>query len=95
MSEIKETMLTTIDNPYNPFKQWDQWLAFDEQKGYYTCNYLARIATNSDSLSEVENAEIIDAAMDDIIKIDPLGIYMKIAADDTPLGIPVNPGGGS
>ena len=41
------------------------------------------------------NAEIIDAAMDDIIKIDPLGIYMKIAADDTPLGIPVNPGGGS
>ena len=40
-------MITTIDNPFNPFTQYDEWLAFDEQMGYYTNNYLARIANTS------------------------------------------------
>ena len=38
-----EVMLTTIDNPYNPFEQFDLWLLCDKDKGYNTCEYLARI----------------------------------------------------
>ena len=37
-------MITTIDNPYNPFTQFDEWYAFDEGKGYCTSGYLARIS---------------------------------------------------
>lgn len=95
MSGSKEYMLTTIDNPFNPFKQWDQWLAYDEQAGHYTCNYLARIAVTSDSLSDVENEEEIENAMNDIIEHDPYKIYMKISEDMAPLGIPIGTGEGS
>ena len=36
-------MLSTSDNPYNPFKDWDLWFAFDTQNGYNSCSYLARM----------------------------------------------------
>ena len=50
------TMLTTKDNPFDPFEQFDSWLRFDMDKGYNSCSYLARIAKTSDQLTEKENA---------------------------------------
>lgn len=73
-----EFALTTIDNPYNPFTQFDEWLSFDMEKGYGSCNYLARIARTSDALSEAENDQIIENAIDEIVEMDPYGIYKKI-----------------
>ena len=32
--------LTTTDNPYDPFTQYDAWYRFDEGKGYHSCAYL-------------------------------------------------------
>ena len=26
---MADVMLTTIDNPYNPFTEWNEWLQFD------------------------------------------------------------------
>ena len=26
--------ITTTDNPYDPFEQFAEWFAFDEEKGY-------------------------------------------------------------
>ena len=40
-SEVKEFMLSTSDNPYNPFTQFKEWYSFDISKGYNTCSYLA------------------------------------------------------
>lgn len=37
-------MLTTFDNPYNPFDEFTSWFMFDEEKGYHSCAYLGRIA---------------------------------------------------
>ena len=31
-------MLTTSDNPYNPFTQFDEWQMFDSLQGYNTCS---------------------------------------------------------
>lgn len=70
--------LTTIDNPYDPFNQFDAWFQFDEGKGYHSCAYLARIARTSDQLSSVENEQEVERAIDDIIKHNPLGIYKKV-----------------
>ena len=69
--------LTTTDNPYDPFTQFDAWFRFDEDKGYHSCAYLARIARTSDQLSAVENEQEIERAIDDIIKYNPLGITRK------------------
>ena len=40
----KQVMLTTIDNPFDPFEQFDSWFLFDGEKGYNSCDYLGRIA---------------------------------------------------
>lgn len=79
---MDEVMLTTIDNPYNPFTQFDEWLAFDESKGYYTCEYLARIARSSDELSPEDEALAINAAIDEIVELNVLGIYKKVSRKD-------------
>lgn len=43
-------MLTTVDNPFDPFEQFTSWFMFDEEKGYHTCSYLGRIARTYVSL---------------------------------------------
>lgn len=77
-------MLTTIDNPYNPFKDFDSWLMFDMEKGYNSCGYLARIARTSDQFSEEENDREVERAIDEIIKYDFMNIYKKVRESDTP-----------
>ena len=71
-------MLTTFDNPYNPFTQFDNWFHFDTEKGYNTCDYLGRIAKTSDEFSDEEYSRAIEAAIDEIIKYDFMNIYRKI-----------------
>lgn len=73
------SMLTTIDNPYDPFKEFDDWYNFDESKGYHSCSYLARIAKVSDELPEAEEEKAIETAIDEIIKLNVLGIYKKVS----------------
>ena len=57
---MKQVMLTTIDNPFDPFDQFDSWINFDMEKGYNSCAYLARIAFTSDSLSDAENMQEVE-----------------------------------
>lgn len=76
-----EYMLTTLDNPYNPFTQYDDWFSYDTSHGYYTCAYLARITKSSNELSEADEALAIDAAMNEILKFNVLGNYIKVDKD--------------
>ena len=50
MQNAKNYLLTTIDNPYNPFKDWDSWFAYDQQKGYRTCQILDKFYKTSDTI---------------------------------------------
>ena len=70
--------ITTFDNPYNPFTQFERWFLFDTEKGYNSCGYLGRIARTSDELTDEENDEAIEQAIDEIIKYDFRNIYKKI-----------------
>ena len=73
-----EVMLTTFDNPFDPFDEFVQWFLFDVEKGYNTCSYLARIARSSDSFSTKEEKEETERAIDAIIDHDFLNIYKKV-----------------
>lgn len=79
--EPKGVALTTIDNPFNPFTDFTKWFLYDIEKGYYSCAYLARIARTSDQLSDAENLNEIERAIDEIIRLDFMGIYKKVYED--------------
>ena len=70
--------LTTFDNPYNPFTQFQKWFLFDTEKGHNSCAYLARIARTSDEFTEEENEKEIERAIDEIIQYDFMNKYKKI-----------------
>ena len=70
--------LTTVDNPFNPFEQFTSWFLFDEEKGYHSSAYLGRIARTSDQLSDEENNQEIERAIDEIIKYDFTNTYRKV-----------------
>lgn len=70
--------LTTFDNPFDPFDQFEQWFNFDQAKGYNSCSYLDRIARTSTQLSDEENEKEIERAIDEIIKYDFANIYKKV-----------------
>lgn len=71
-------MLTTTDNPYNPFTQFDLWFQFDISKGYNTCSFIDRVANTSDELTDKENDKEIENAMKEIAKENVLGIYKLV-----------------
>ena len=76
---MADVALTTIDNPYDPFTQFKEWHAFDTvQKGYYTCEYLARIAPYSSDLAPSVADALLEDAIDEICAINVLGIYKKV-----------------
>lgn len=75
----KQVMLTTIDNPFDPFEQFDSWFLFDVEKGYNSCDYLGRIAKTSEQLSDEENNEEIERAIDEIIKYDFTNMFKKVS----------------
>lgn len=75
---MAQVMLTTIDNPYDPFDQFDEWYSYDMDAGYNTCAYLARVSFTSDSLSDKENEREIERAINEIIKYDFMNMYVKV-----------------
>ena len=75
----KQVMLTTIDNPFDPFEEFDSWFLFDVEKGYNSCSYLGRIAKTSEQLSDDENNEEIERAIDEIIKYDFTNTFKKVS----------------
>lgn len=78
---MKEFAITTIDNPYDYFTQFDQWYQYDEDCGYCTCEYLARIACFSDAFSDEENEREAERAIDEIIQFDFAHIYKKVSRE--------------
>jgi len=77
-SNYTKVAITTEDNPYDPFTQFEQWFKFDVQSGYNTCAYLARVSNVSSQLSEKEKSEEIEKAIDEIIRLDFTNLYRKV-----------------
>jgi hypothetical protein len=73
-----EFMLTTVDNPYDPFVQWDEWFAWDQHAGYHTPGFLARVARVSDETSEADQYLAIQQAIEEIVQENVLGVYRKV-----------------
>lgn len=73
------SMLTTIDNPFNPFTNYDEWFQFDEEKGYHTSQFLAKIAKTSSNMSDADYEREVERAIDEIVKFNVRGIDKKVS----------------
>ena len=80
-----EYMLTTMDNPYDPFTQWDEWFAWDQAAGYHTPGLLARVARLSDDLAEADVNRAIQEAIDEIVRENVLGVFRKVKKGEVSL----------
>lgn len=77
--------LTTTDNMYNPFTEFDKWYRFDEDNGYHTSSYVARLCEllgfqpyTFDDETEEENELIKEQAIEYILKYDPNKTYVRV-----------------
>jgi hypothetical protein len=78
---MTQIAITTVDNTFDPFTQFDEWYRFDRDMGYGTCAYLARITRTSDELSSADQDLALEYAIDEIIKEDVLGLYKKVTKE--------------
>lgn len=81
---IEKSMLTTVDNPFDPFDQYDAWYAYDARLGYHTPGLLARVAIVSDELSELHQSFIINKAIDEIVFENVSGMHKKVSREMKP-----------
>lgn len=78
---MKQSRLTTIDNPHSPFDDFGAWYAWDMASGYNTCGFLARIIISSDQLSEADQERANELAIDEIVKENVTGVYRKVTRE--------------
>lgn len=63
-------LLTTFDNPFNPFVDFSSWYMFDCEKGHNSSSRLARIANINSEMTQKEIDEERERAMKLIVKYD-------------------------
>lgn len=80
-------MLTTYDNPHDPFDDYPAWYSYDISSGYHTPSFLARIVKTSHEMSDADQELAIELAIDEIVRENVLGIYRKVTREisDVPL----------
>jgi hypothetical protein len=78
LDNANKVMLSTIDNPYDPFTQFDEWNRYDLSKGYNTLAYLARVTNLSDDLTEAEYNDEINSAISQALELNITGNYIKV-----------------
>ena len=75
------SMLTTTDNPYDPFTQFDEWYNFDETHGYHSSGLLARMSADTEELGESSSAYAREQAIDEIVEMNLLGNHIKVTKE--------------
>ena len=79
----KGYMLTTLDNPFDPFNDFTLWHMFDCEKGHNTSSRIARIAQLNSEMTQKEEDEAMDRAIDLILKYDFEDKYIKVQEKQT------------
>ena len=70
-------LLTTIDNPYDPFEEFSLWNLFDKEKGHNTCELIGRLSRMSFDMTSKEEEEEYDRVVDFIILHDLQDKYKR------------------
>ena len=80
---MAQHMISTTDNPFNPFTQFDEWYHWDLAAGYASLGLLARLTVTSDDLSEADQSVAIENAIDEMVQENVVGRYIKVSVAST------------
>lgn len=80
-NEDQDYMLTTFDNPFNPFDDFETWFKYDMLLGHDSCGLLAKESSVSIVASDEINDEETILAMERIVSRFPM-IYRKVKKED-------------
>lgn len=78
---INPPMLTTVDNPFSPFDEWDSWFMFDTTAGYHSSGLIARIINASHELSDLDFTVAMTEAIDEIVRENVSGVHRKVTKE--------------
>lgn len=88
-ADITAYMLSTSDNEFNPFTEFDRWLDYDLFMGYDTCGCLNRECPASEELSPFfdiyeRNQAIMRMIANDFIALETDGLvhYIRVKAEE-------------
>jgi hypothetical protein len=76
------SMISTVDNPYDPRTDFEAWYMWDTGQGYNTSAYLARVAAVADEFPEAVQDRNIELAIDEIISLHSGGMYIKLPIEE-------------
>ncbi len=71
-------MLSTTDNPFNPWTHYDQWFDWDTSRGYNTASYLATVVQLINANGRVSDDDALTLAIDDILEFNITGNYVLV-----------------
>ena len=78
---MHQAMLTTFDNPFDPFEDFAEWFAYDLRLGYNSCGLLARVMVYSEELSLPDKLLAIESAIDEITRLNASGMHRKVVRE--------------
>ena len=77
--------LTTTNNPWNPFTDYSEWYAFDDEHEYGSSELLARVLKIGPDLTDEEEEMLTEEAIDTIVSwgipLSDGAFYKKIRRD--------------
>ena len=76
-----DVMLTTVDNPWNPFTHFNEWNEYDQASGWHTLALLGRVVVTSDEMSESDQDVAVFDAMQEIIRENVSGYHVLVTED--------------
>lgn len=78
---MRVVMITTVDNPYDPIDQFEEWWDWDEAQGYGTCSLMARLLQTTDLDSESQVDEEVERSIDRILELFGESLYKKVVKE--------------
>ena len=69
---MRNSLPTTIDNEFNPWLEWENWLHFDLVNQYNTYQNLVEFGHFSEESSELDEDEERERAIDTLIELFPM-----------------------
>lgn len=75
----ERTLITTVDNPFDPFENFAAWNRWDQDHGYNTWSLVCRLAKISDDMSDSEYSDEISAACEEIARFNLSTKHKKVS----------------